>query len=156
MKTHFIENSIYIINELGIIINTKTNKTIKTRVNQKGYVCCNLYVNSKYKHYKIHRLLGLCFIPNPENYPCMNHIDGNKLNNNLSNLEWCTLSHNTKHAYNIGLIKKKRKFSTEIEKEILHLYISQQFNQYELAEKYNTSQALIQLIIKRQACGAKQ
>ena len=141
MKICFIENSIYTINEKGIVINTKTNKQVKTQINQKGYVCLNLYINGKYKHYKIHRLLGLLFIPNPKNHPCLNHIDGDKLNNDLSNLEWCTLSYNTKHAYNTGLIKQKRKFSIEVEKEITFLYVSKSFNQYELAEKYNISQS---------------
>ncbi len=155
MKTHQIETSIYVITEKGIIINTKTDRELKTRINQKGYACFNIYINGKYKHYKVHRLLGLFFIPNPENHPCLNHIDGNKLNNDLSNLEWCTLSHNTKHAYKIGLIKPTRKFDIETEKEITGLYTSQKFNQYELAEKYNTSQSLIQNLIKRHTSGAK-
>ena len=51
------------------------------------------------KIHKIHRLLAEHFISNPENKPCINHKDGNKLNNDLNNLEWATISENTKHAY---------------------------------------------------------
>lgn len=144
MKTTRIENSNYSISENGIIINTKTKKQIRTRINTKGYVCFNIYINGKLKHFKLHRLLGLYFIENPNNHPCINHIDGNKLNNNLLNLEWCSLSENTKHAYNLGLIKKRNKFSIEVEKEIVKSYLNKELNQYELAKIYNTSQSLIQ------------
>ena len=75
----------------------------------------------KYKKYKyvtlskdgcptfvsIHRLLAIHYIPNPENKEQVNHIDGDKLNNSLDNLEWVTRSENTKHAYDTGLMKKK-------------------------------------------------
>jgi len=57
----------------------------------------------------VHRLLGLVFIPNPENKPMINHKDGNKLNNHISNLEWVTHSENMAHAYKEGLVKIKTK-----------------------------------------------
>lgn len=54
--------------------------------------------NNKEKNYKLHRLIAIHYIPNPENKPFINHIDGNKLNNNISNLEWCTPIENS-NAY---------------------------------------------------------
>ena len=54
---------------------------------------------------RVHRLLMEAFIPNPNNYPHINHIDGNKLNNSLSNLEWCTALENRQHAVRTGLAK---------------------------------------------------
>ncbi len=52
---------------------------------------------------RVHRLLMESFVPNPNNFPHINHIDGNKLNNSLSNLEWCTCKHNAQHAIATGL-----------------------------------------------------
>lgn len=55
------------------------------------------------KHVFVHRAVAMAFIPNPKNYDTVNHIDGNKLNNNHSNLEWCTKEYNHKHAWSAGL-----------------------------------------------------
>ena len=84
--------------------NTGVAKEMKPRI-ISGYYSLGLenpnstVENRKQKIHKIHRLLAEHFIPNPENKPCVNHIDGNKLNNSLDNLEWATISENTKHAY---------------------------------------------------------
>ncbi len=79
-------------------------KILKMSKDRSGYFYVNLYNKQGKKKYKIHRLLLLAFKPinNPELYQC-NHIDGNKQNNNINNLEWCTGSENIKHAYRIGL-----------------------------------------------------
>lgn len=64
-------------------------------------------VSLKSKHYLVHRFVALAFIPNPNNYPHVNHIDGNKKNNAASNLEWCTHEMNMKHANENNLMNPK-------------------------------------------------
>lgn len=75
------------------------------------------------KKKNIHRLVAQAFIPNPSNYPCINHIDGNKLNNDISNLEWLNFKQNTQHAFKTGLI--------DIPKGEQH-HLSKKVNQYDL------------------------
>lgn len=69
----------------------------------RGYCIQTLNLNGKAIPVKFHRLVAEAFIPNPNNLPEVNHIDGDKTNNNVSNLEWCTSSENKKHAYKLGL-----------------------------------------------------
>lgn len=69
----------------------------------QGYKMVTLTKNSKGKMFKVHRLVALAFIPNPENKPQVNHIDGNKNNNHVSNLEWCTAKENCFHAEKLKL-----------------------------------------------------
>lgn len=72
------------------------------RVNNRGYQT----VAIRRKTHMIHRLVAQAFIPNPDNKPCVNHIDGNKLNNHVSNLEWCSIQENNLHARQTGLHKQ--------------------------------------------------
>ena len=69
------------------------------------YLVINLCENNKQKTVGVHRLVAQAFIPNPNNLPCVNHIDGNKDNNCVENLEWCTYSENNYHAFRTGLKK---------------------------------------------------
>lgn len=91
-------NSKYQISNLGNF--KKGNKKINGWIQNTGYRTVN--INSK--KYSIHRLVAEAFIDNPENKPFVNHIDGNKLNNCVDNLEWCTNKENVQHAYRTGLM----------------------------------------------------
>jgi hypothetical protein len=87
----------YQISNLGNVRNIKTNKRLKPYINNGGYLDISLCKNKKNTKFKIHRLIAIAFIPNPENKPTVHHKDKNKLNNSIENLEWATMSEqNTK------------------------------------------------------------
>jgi hypothetical protein len=93
----------YQVSNLGNIKSLHYNqqnieKILKQTKNSSGYYKVELYKNKKSKIFYVHRIVAMAFIPNPKNKSEVNHIDGNKLNNNVSNLEWNTISENQKHA----------------------------------------------------------
>lgn len=82
--------------------NNQYNKgIIMKQMIYRGYSKVQLNKNGKIKWFAVHRLVAQAFLPNLDNKPQVNHIDGNKLNNNLSNLEWVTGSENQLHSYRI-------------------------------------------------------
>ena len=93
------KDSGYKISNTGILLNKKSHQVCPT-TNHKGYCQISIvYDKNKRITTSIHRLVAQAFIPNPENKPQVNHKDGNKLNNKLSNLEWVTNKENYNHWY---------------------------------------------------------
>ena len=80
----------------------KTEKILKNCKNGSGYYLVVLNKNGESKNHHIHRLVAEAFIHNPDNLPIINHKNGNKLNNSVENLEWCTYSHNTLESYRLN------------------------------------------------------
>lgn len=95
-------------------------KLLKPYINKHGYLALALTKNGNEKLMRVHRLVTEAFIDNPNNYDQVNHIDGDKTNNKVENLEWCNNQYNVIHAYENGLIK----------------HYSRQINQYDLKGNY--------------------
>ena len=96
----------YEISNNGRVRNIKTGHIKAYRISSKGYYEYKLCKNGKYYFRNLHIMLARAFMKNPNHYQCVNHIDGNKLNCDLNNLEWCTSSYNSHHAHINGLVKR--------------------------------------------------
>lgn len=100
-------NSNYFISNYGRVKNAK-GQIIKPFINHKGYLKISLYNKQLHKSekFRINRLVAIAFIPNPENLPVVNHIDEDKQNNFVNNLEWCSVKYN--NIYSINRRKQKQ------------------------------------------------
>lgn len=92
-----IESGIINVTENGKVFVKETGKEITPKNNGNGYL--RIYIPQLKKRFLLHRLVATAYIPNPDNKPQVNHIDGNKHNNSVNNLEWCTNKENMTHFY---------------------------------------------------------
>ena len=108
-----LNNPKYLISNYGQIFSVeKKMKLIPQIAKRGGYLVIKISYSGKKKCVKIHRLVAESFLENNLNKPQVNHIDGNKINNHVSNLEWCTSSENLKHAYATGLNKGNKEYTS--------------------------------------------
>ena len=114
----------YTISIDGTVINTKTNIIKKAWLGKNGYYHVDLYDSNKSTKIAVHRLLAIHFIPNPDNKRTVNHIDGNKQNNCLTNLEWATDSENIQHAYdtNLNHASNKKISNTAMDETLIRFF----------------------------------
>ena len=138
----------YKVSNLGNIKSCKFNKEIllKQRLTSKGYKRVNLYSNNICKTFFTHTIVANNFIfnENPKIKLTVNHIDGNKVNNNASNLEWISFEDNLKHAHLNGLMKYGEshgmcKLTNEDIIKIRHLYLNENERIINLSKKFNIS-----------------
>jgi hypothetical protein len=107
-RVRSLDKVIHTNNQHGSCSKWKKGKQLKQYDNQHGYLVAHLH-NGKPKTIAVHRIIALAFIPNTDNKSEVNHIDGDKTNNKISNLEWNTRSENQKHAFATGLNKPNDK-----------------------------------------------
>lgn len=146
---------LYKVSNKGRLFSLLTFMFMNPNKSDKGYYKVGLRKNNK-SHTKIlHRLIAKAFIANPENKKEVNHIDGDKSNNCIDNLEWCTPSENMQHAFDAGLIKLKSEnshFASLNNKQVLDIrnaYRLGVFSQAEIARAYDVSSTCIYAIVNR-------
>ena len=98
---------LYQISNYGNVKSIKRDKILKPQVNGRGYLSVGLSKNGKHKTFRLNRLVMITFVGYEEGKDQVNHIDGDKTNNRLDNLEWCTQSENMIHAFANGLYKNQ-------------------------------------------------
>lgn len=114
---------LYEVSNWGRVKSLKFGKELilKPCTNNCGYLHVVLSKNNKQKNFYVHRLVAQAFLPNPHNYPCVNHKDENPLNNNVENLEWCTYEYNN----NFGTINER--FALKKKKIVLQFTLEGKF-----------------------------
>lgn len=141
----------YNIEKDGSIYSYFSFKYLKTLIDSYGYVKIMLYNKKGSKQFFLHRLLAEHFLLKLSHHKDVNHIDGNKSNNNLQNLEWVTRSENNKHAYKLGLKCKKgeKHHSNKLKnKDILKIrkLLIKGIKQTIIAKEFNVDQSTISYI----------
>lgn len=112
IREAIVENGLFKVNELGEVFKRKDGQWVlaKTSKSSRGgkYRVVSATLCGKQKLFYVHRLVATGFIPNPDDLPQVNHIDGNPINNRVENLEWCTAKQNVEHAFRTGLVNPYR------------------------------------------------
>lgn len=141
-KGFYVDDDLNIYNRNG----TKLTPFIGT----DGYyqVCSRRPSNGKHYHIRVHRLYATLFIPNPNGYTYVNHIDSNKLNNSLDNLERCTNSHNVKHGWDSGNRTHKNKTRVNVFENGTLVYTASSIR--EVGEKFKVDRHKVARILKGQ------
>ena len=101
-------DGMYLVSNTGKVWSNKSEKIIAQHKDKRGYPRVSLEICKHTKTFRVHRLVAEVFIPNPDNLREVNHIDGDKTNNHVSNLEWVTTQQNMIHSFKIGLRSRAR------------------------------------------------
>lgn len=149
----------YYVSKLGVIKGKRCN-VLKPALDKRGYKKVWVYSNGKRKELYTHRVVALAFIAGDCSLT-VNHIDGNKLNNSVSNLEWCTNTYNMQHSFNAGLRDTSKTWKTRKQinnglwsansarqRSICADFINLKLPRIALAKKYNISRHTVTKILK--------
>lgn len=150
-------DDLYEASNTGRIKRKKTGRILSQRLEPMGYLRVKMFnKNNVPSDYRVHRIIALTFITKNQKKNNVNHIDGNKINNNVSNLEWVTRSENTKHAYRTGLANKQGENHHNAilsEKDVLNIrrLYGNGVSQADLHRKYSLNRTTISDIVRHLA-----
>ena len=150
---HYVDK--YYVSNSGLIKNNNTGRILRPRLDKRGYVKHSLSVNGEIITVYPHRLVGLLFVEGFEEGLTIDHIDGNKLNNHLSNLEWVSNTENISRAHKMGLhdTRGERNGNAKLtEKDVIWIrehYIKKDkdYGTKAIAQKYNIGETTVREII---------
>ena len=114
----------YEISSFGRIKSNITGKILKTYINSDGYMLATFPIDGVKKRRTVHRLVANAFIPKVEGKEFINHIDANRVNNKVDNLEWCTPSENTRHSFALGISKRRPHHTKAVKRSDGRIYQS--------------------------------
>lgn len=147
----------YFIEDNGRVWSEHSNKFLKPLHDTNGYLMVNLHKDGKQYSKRIHRLVAEAFIKNPNNYDQVNHIDENKENNNINNLEWCTVSYNNNYGTHYEKCVSALKTAKRATKQVQCVETKQIFSSItEASNYYNMSRQNLHQVLnnpKRTAGG---
>ena len=142
-----IDNSFYSVSSLGEVKNNNRNKKLKPKIDKDGYIYFHLNINNKQKSFKIHRLLGIYFIPNPNNLPLIDHINNIRTDNRLENLRWISYSNNVVNSLKcknsssiykgVCFLNYRKRFQAYISVNKKQLNLGQFKNEIDAVKRYN-------------------
>lgn len=123
-----VYEGLYQVSSLGRVKSLRTNKIKSNRITN-GYYYVSLWKDNTEKQLKVSRLVAEAFIPNPDNLPCVNHKDENKLNNTVENLEWCTYKYNSNYGTKNErmILTRNLKCSSNAEKPVVKYTLNDEF-----------------------------
>lgn len=140
---------------------TVKEKLLKGCITHDGYHLVRLSAEGCERNYFVHSLVAQAFIVKPDYAECVNHIDGNKLNNHVFNLEWVTLAENSRHGWRTGLYETNKRTQFKAEKlsykdfdKIKQLY-SSGMRQKDIAKRYGIARTYVSLIVNNKVRGSQ-
>ena len=153
-------DGVYQVSNCGRTRSFKWNKyrILKKTCDTKGYIINGFYLSGKRKIFRVHRLVGMSFIPNPKNYETINHLNLNKADNRVENLEWCSHMQNVQHAIMSGvhpvcIPRGSKNAMSKLDKKtiliIRSLYKNKKYTQKEIAKKFKVHPETIYRIVNK-------